>query len=170
VRVGDYVRLETGDEGHIRDITWRNSVLENPQKNFVVVPNGKLANLLVTNFSLPQKYTVASLTIGVSHDANLDKVESVTMDVCHDVLKEHYKDNDFDIFLRFFAFAESSINFRVSLKVKEITDQYVLIHEIIKSLQKKYREEGIVMPYPIMNVNLSTDKGLSEKQVIETDL
>jgi small-conductance mechanosensitive channel len=46
----------------------------------------------------------------------------------------------------------SSVDFDVYLHVKEFIDQYSVRHEFIKKLHKRYREEGIEIPFPVRTV------------------
>jgi len=55
VRPGDYVKLDTGEEGYLTDITWRNSTIRALPNNRIIVPNSKLASAIITNFFLPEK-------------------------------------------------------------------------------------------------------------------
>ncbi len=48
VRVGDFVKLETGQEGTVADIGWRTTRIRMPPNNTVIVPNGKLAQSVLT--------------------------------------------------------------------------------------------------------------------------
>jgi small-conductance mechanosensitive channel len=54
VRPGDYVKLESGEEGYVTDITWRNTAIRALPNNMVIVPNSKLASTLVTNYYQPE--------------------------------------------------------------------------------------------------------------------
>ena len=56
--------------------------------------------------------------------------------------------------VRFHTFADSSINFNVILHSSEFANQFLLKHEFIKALTKRYRQEGIVIPYPTQEVYL----------------
>ena len=47
------------------------------------------------------------------------------------------------------------------LRAKEFVDQYLIKHEFIKRLHKRYMAEGIVIPYPIRAVNYEQEKVLS---------
>lgn len=49
IRVGDFIRLETGQEGYVDDITWRTTRVRMLPNNIVVIPNSKLAQSVVTN-------------------------------------------------------------------------------------------------------------------------
>ncbi len=56
---------------------------------------------------------------------------------------------DFDPFIRYHTFGESSVDFTVILRAREYVDQYLVKHEFIKRLHHRYRREGIVIPFPI---------------------
>ncbi|MEW6676270.1 MAG: mechanosensitive ion channel domain-containing protein [Nitrospirota bacterium] len=55
IRVGDFVKLETGQEGYVEDITWRTTRIRMLPNNMVVIPNSKLSQSIVTNYYLPEK-------------------------------------------------------------------------------------------------------------------
>src|SRR5438132_8391160 len=42
VRVGDYIRLDSGDEGYVTDVTWRSTALRSLQNNVIIIPNAKI--------------------------------------------------------------------------------------------------------------------------------
>lgn len=53
IRVGDFVKLESGVEGFVDDIGWRSTRIRLPHDAMVVVPNAKLAQSAVTRLSPP---------------------------------------------------------------------------------------------------------------------
>ena len=62
--------------------------------------------------------------------------------------------SDFEPFIRYHTFGDFSINFTVILKVQSYTDRYPVIHEFVKRLHKRYKEEGIEIPFPIRTIYL----------------
>lgn len=70
---------------------------------------------------------------------------------------------EFEPSISYNAFGDSSIKFTVNLQVKEYANQYLIIHEFIKRLHKRYQLEGIEMPLPTGPV-LTKDR-TSEKNV-----
>ena len=55
IRVGDYVRLDSGQEGYVADIGWSSTRIRMLPNNLVLVPNGKLSQAIVTNYYLPDR-------------------------------------------------------------------------------------------------------------------
>jgi len=155
VRPGDYVRLETGEEGYVTDITWRNTTIRTLPNTVVVVPNAKLASAIVTNFHLPEKEVAVIVPVGVSYESDLEKVEEVTVEVAREVLREVPGSvREFDPFVRSQAFGDSSITFTVVMRAQEAAFQPLLRHEFIKRLHRRYAKEGIEIPFPIRTIHL----------------
>jgi small-conductance mechanosensitive channel len=153
IRDGDYIKLDSGQEGYVIDIGWRSSRIRELSNNIIVVPNSKLANTIVTNYHLPEPELSVLVQVGVSYDSDLEKVEKVTVDVARKVLKKVSGGVEkFEPFIRYNAFSDFSINFTVILRGKEYVDKYLLTHEFIKELHKRYRKEGIEIPFPVRTV------------------
>lgn len=47
VRPGDYVKLDSGQEGYVTDISWRSTALRALPNNLIIVPNAKLAQAIL---------------------------------------------------------------------------------------------------------------------------
>ena len=155
IKVGDYIRLEGGEEGFVEDITWRNTVIRQPSDNLIIVPNSKLSSSIVINFHKPDSELAVIVPVGVSYDSDLEKVERITIEVAKEVQREvEGAVPDFEPFIRYTAFGDFSINFNVILRAKDVPSQHVLRHEFIKRLKRRYEEEGIKIPFPIREVYL----------------
>ena len=157
VRPGDYVKLSSGEEGYVRDITWRITTIESLTKITSVVPNGKLASAILFNYHRPDTEIAILVPLGVAFDSDLDFVERVTIEVATDVMQTVQggvpaweplvRYNNFDS-------REAAITFNAVLRVAEFADQFLVRHEFVKRLQKRYQAEGIRIPYPVQTVRL----------------
>jgi small-conductance mechanosensitive channel len=153
LKPGHYLRLTSGEEGHITDITWRYTTIISLQNNTIIVPNSKLASAIVTDFSIPGEVISTSIEVGVSYNSDLEKVEKVTTEVAIEVLKETGVGvPEFEPSVTYKKFGDSSINMDVNFHVKKFVDQYTVKHAFIKRLHKRYREEGIEIPFPVRTV------------------
>jgi small-conductance mechanosensitive channel len=155
VRVGDYIALDTGQEGYITDIGWRATKIRMLSNSIIIVPNSKLASAIVVNHYMPEKEGAVLVQVGIDYGSDLGKVERVTKEVGKEVMKTVQGGiPDFEPFIRYHTFGDSSINFTVILRGKEFTDKFLITHEFIKRLKKRYDDEGIVIPFPIRTVHL----------------
>lgn len=161
VQLGDYIKLESGEEGYVTKIGWRSTRIRMLPNNMVVIPNSKLAETQITNFYLPEQEMAALVQVGVSYESDLEKVEKVTIDVAKEVLSKISGGvAGFEPFIRYHTFSDFSINFTVILRVKEYVDKYLVTHEFIKHLHRRYTKEGIVIPFPIRTVHFDKADGL----------
>jgi len=155
IKTGDFIKLETGEEGYVVDITWRNTTIKTLPNNLVVIPNAKLASAIVSNYYMPDKEIAVLVPVGVSYSSDLKRVEKVTIEVARDVMKSVSGGvPDFEPFIRYHTFGDSSINFTVIMRAKEFTDQFLIKHEFIKRLHERYAAENINIPFPIRTVYL----------------
>lgn len=154
IRPNDYIKLDSGEEGYVTDINWRSTTIRALPNNLIIVPNAKLAQAIVTNYHLPEKRMSLLIPIGVSYDSDPAEIERI--------LIEEAKKGAQDIpgllaepapFVRFIpGFGDSSLNFTLICQVAEFVDQYLAQHELRKRIFKRFREEGIEIPFPIRTV------------------
>ncbi len=156
IKVGDYIRLDSSEEGYVTDINWRNTTIRQLPNNLIVVPNRKLAEVVATNYNLPEHEMSVLVQVGVSYKSDLAQVERVTIEVATEVMKnveggvpEHQP------FIRYHTFGDSSINFSVILRAREFVDQYLIKHEFIKRLHARYKKERIEIPLPQLVVTMN---------------
>ena len=116
-------------------------------------PRAALAASIVTNFHQPEHESSVVVQVGVAYDSDLDLLERVTCEVGKEVMRlvdgaapAH------EPTVRFHTFADSSIDFSVGLRASEATAQYLIVHEFTKRLHRRYRQEGIDMPFPVRTV------------------
>jgi small-conductance mechanosensitive channel len=158
IRVGDYVRLESGEEGFVTDIQWRYTRLRLLANNVVIVPNSKLAQSIITNYDRPQSELAVPVEVGVHYDSDLDQVERVTIEVAREVMRNVAGGvAEFEPFIRYHTFGESSIDFTAVLRGRGFTDQFLVKHEFVKRLRARYAAEGIVIPFPIRTLELPSE-------------
>lgn len=154
VRLGDYIKLNSGEEGYVTDISWRSTTLRMRSNNFIIVPNSKLAQAIVTNYNLPEKRMTVTVQVGVSYDADPDHVESVLIDVAKKAASEVAGlSSDHEPTVRLSpGFGASTLDFQLYVNIVEFEQQFVVQHELRKRILKRFREEKIDMPFPTQTV------------------
>ena len=153
VRVGDYVKLDSGEEGYVVDFSWRSTRLRMLANNLVLVPNSKLAQAIVVNHHLPSQELAVLVEVGVDYSSDLKHVERVVTEVGRSVMVEVTGGvTEFEPFIRCHTFGDSSINFTVILRAREYVDQYLIKHEFITRLHARFNQEGIEIPFPIRTI------------------
>jgi len=156
---GDFVKLSSGEDGFIEDMNWRSTTIRGESDHIVIVPNSRLADMIVINYYLPHRELSFNVELSVGFDNDLDHVERVTKEVIWETLQEvEGAVKDFEPVIRIYAFGESRINLRAILRVTEYAYQFAVKHEFIKRIQKRYQQEGISIPFPVHTVVMKNNE------------
>jgi small-conductance mechanosensitive channel len=156
VRIGDFVKLETGQEGYVTDIGWRTTRIRMLPNNMVVVPNAKLTQSILTNFYLPEQRMALLIPVSVSYDSDPEQVEAILVEEAAKAVGEvPGLLAEPAPFVRFIpGFGDSSLDFTLICQVREFVDQYLAQHELRKRIFRRFRGEGIEIPFPQRVVHL----------------
>jgi small-conductance mechanosensitive channel len=159
LKPGDYIQLDSGQEGFVEDIAWRNTTIRALGNHIIIVPNSVMSGSIVKNFILPDSQNSILVPVGVSYASDLKRVEKITIEVATEIQKTiEGAVVDHIPLIRFNEFADSSINFNVILRSGDFTSQFVIKHEFIKALHERYNQEGIEIPFPIRTVYLKKEE------------
>lgn len=158
IRVGDYIELDSGEQGFVEKIGWRSTWIRMLPNNIIIMPNSSLSKTKIINYYYPEKELSVPVEVGVHYSSDLEHVERVTLEVAREVLVRHkWGVDDYATFVVFHTFDESSINFTVMLRAKEYFNRFFIKSDFIKALHKRYAEEGIVIPFPIRAINTTQE-------------
>jgi len=154
IAVGQFIKLDSGEEGYVEKIGWRSTWVRMLPNNVFVIPNKVLVSSRSLNYQYPETEISILLQVGVHYDSDLEHVEKVTIETAKEILKSVEGGvPGFKPFIRYHTFNDFSIDFTVILRATEFVDGYRVKHEFIKRLHKRYKEEGIVIPYPIRTLD-----------------
>ncbi len=161
LKVGDYVKLDSGEEGYVVDIGWRTTRIRKLQNNIVVIPNSKLAQSVITNFNMPEKRMSLLIPIGVSYNEDPEKIEQIlieeTLKAAREVPGLLAEPKPFVRFIP--GFGDFSLDFTLICQVEEFVDQYLVQHELRKRIFKRFKEEGVEIPFPVRTIYLRKEQG-----------
>jgi small-conductance mechanosensitive channel len=159
VRLGDYIKLESGEEGFVMERGWRSTRIKALSNNTIVVPNAKLASTIVTNFSLPDPHMSLLIPISVNLTSDPQQVENILVDEANRALEAvPGLLSDSAPFVRFIpGFGQFSLDFTLICRVGNYVDQYLVQHELRKRIYKRFHDEGIEFPVPRRDVHVSSN-------------
>lgn len=159
IRLGDYIKLNTSEEGYVTDIGWRNTTIRALGYNIIIIPNSKLAQAIVTNYYLPEKRVSADLKVNVGYEQDPEEIERILLEVAQQsigevpgLLAEPAPGVTFDP-----GFGEFALGFTVGFNVAEFANQSGVRHQLRKRIFRRFKEEGIHVPFPTRTVYLHGD-------------
>ena len=155
---GDFIELESGISGFVIDVGWRSTKLRSFMNNFVVIPNAKLVDSIITNLNRPQPPVNVIVYCGVSYDTDLDMVERIATEASAQVIQEsEHSVKSVEPFFGFDSFGDSNVVFWVFVQATDRVGSFVLQGEIVKGLHARFRREDIVINYPVRKLVYSPD-------------
>lgn len=150
VRIGDYIKLNTGEEGYVSDINWRCTTMRAQSNNLIVIPNNKLGQAIFTNYFLPERRLGQTITISVEQEADIDRVEAVlaeeTIAATSSIPALLAEPAPYVLFTS--GPADAGLVFEIRFNVSEFGDQLHVRSDLRKRLWKRLRAEGIAIQAP----------------------
>ena len=153
-KVGDYVIIEEKYRGEVIQIGMRSTKIRTRDNVLLTVPNSVMTtNAVINETGFDPKLRIR-IPLGVSYNEDLDKVEKVLVDE----LKKHPRVLASPApRVRFRAFGDSAVELEVLGVIKTPPERGVTIHELIKKIHKRFKKEGIKIPYPQREVYLHNE-------------
>lgn len=160
IRSGDYVRLESGQEGYVQDITWAQTTLREMANSLVIVPNVKLATAITVNYHFPEPQQGLTVKVSVARGSDLALVERVALEVARAVQRDvEGAVHDYAPAILFQGYGDSSVDLLAVLRSVRYDTRGALIHEFIRRIDARFKAEGIEVPFPTRTVLLEDKRG-----------
>jgi small conductance mechanosensitive channel len=150
--IGDFVKAG-GVMGAVEKITIFNTVLNTPDNQRVVVPNGNITSDVITNVTANTTRRV-DITIGISYDDNIGKAKEVLVEL---VKGDERILADPAPTVAVSELADSSVNFVVRPWVKT-GDYWGVYFDLIEKIKVTFDEVGISIPYPQQDVHFFSEQ------------
>lgn len=161
-KLGDFIVLDSGERGEVTHIGIRSTRLMTRDDVEITVPNSIMGNAKITNEAGgPNERYRIRIKIGVAYGSDVDKVHKVLMEVA-DQQPEVCRTPEPRV--RFRAFGDSSLDHELLCWIEKPVLRGKVIHLLNTNVYKKFKEEGIEIPFPQRDVYVKSLPGsLTEK-------
>jgi small-conductance mechanosensitive channel len=154
---GDYIKLDSGQEGYVIRIGWRSTTMRTQSNNIVFVPNSTMAKAVIINYSLPELRVSVSIPVHVSYASDPSRVEKVLLDVTREAAQQGLAglllNPPPSVFLNP-GFGDSSLDFSLNLNVRRFEEQVPVQSELRKRILARFAKEGITIAFPTRTIGL----------------
>jgi potassium-dependent mechanosensitive channel len=152
VRVGDTVEIE-GEWGTIKKIGLRSTVVITFTQSELIVPNADLVSQKVTNWTLTNPVTRVPVNVGVAYGSDVQKVLQILTEAgaAHPSVSKAPAPAAL-----FMGFGDSSLDFELRIWVDDISSRLVARSAVLAEIDRRFREEGIEIPFPQRDLNIRT--------------
>jgi small conductance mechanosensitive channel len=162
-RVGDKLKIFE-EFGEVEDITLRHTIVKTWDNKRLVIPNSKMDEIEIVNFSLKGDKVLWTLDIGISYDSDIDKAKKIMLDMA----KKHPENFEFEEkvegkpekmqpFVRVVKTGDFAVTLRVYYWCKDAWKAWKMSHELIESIKKEFDKKEIEIPFPYRTVVYKKD-------------
>jgi len=147
-KVNDLIEAQ-GYKGHVREISVLVTILQTPQNEAIIIPNGPLINGNIVNYT-SRGYIRADVAFGVSYDSDIQK----TKEVIQKVLENHSKiRKDPAPSVKVLAMNASSVDF-LALPYCHPDDYWDVFFDLNEQIKITLDENNIEIPFPQQVIHL----------------
>jgi len=150
VKVGDMVVIDN-EWGTVRKIGLRSTVVTNLDESEVIVPNSLLVSQKLTNWSLTSPLCRLTIPVGVAYGSDVPLVLKILTETGeqHSAVLEDPGPSPL-----FRGFGDSSLDFELRIWISDVRDRFRVRSEICQYIDRRFREEGIIIPFPQRDLHL----------------
>ncbi len=158
VKVGDWIVVNSG-EGVVKRISVRATEIETWDRSSIIVPNSELISSSVMNWTLKDRWTRVTVSVGVSYDADPAAVVAILEQVVADnpkVMKNP------EPFIYFGGFGDSSLDFEMRVFLRETAQRLPVQNELRIATFSALKKAGIEIPFPQRDIHIKTDQAAAK--------
>ncbi|HSH00198.1 MAG TPA: mechanosensitive ion channel domain-containing protein [candidate division Zixibacteria bacterium] len=150
-RKGDRVVLGDGSKCDVYEIGMRSTKFLTFENTLIIVPNAELIKMTINNLTYPEPRIRVKVDVGVAYGTDVDKVKRILLQIAadHPLVLEDPAPAAW-----FIEMADSSLNFSLVCRVKEVADQWQTSIDMREAIYKRFGAEGIEIPFPQRVVHL----------------
>lgn len=153
VRVGDRLRLKDGIEGRVQNISIRSTIIVTNENMAVIVPNSKLVQNELINYSYPSQNVRLNVPVGVAYGSDLEKVSQALVEAARSVDEVLATPEPR---VHFSGFGDSSLNLEIRVWINEPHKHPQIRSKVNFAIDRVFRERNIEIPFPQRDVRLRT--------------
>lgn len=143
VQPGERVRLSTGEEGIVHDVTWRNTMIVSGSEDLIIIPNSLLGRGLVTNFSRPASQHVVSVPFTLAYGTDLARATLIAAEAADAALVGEDCATGERPVVRTKAFGDAGIECSASMRVTDHAARVRVVDATLRELYARFSEAGI---------------------------
>ncbi|HEV7842369.1 MAG TPA: mechanosensitive ion channel domain-containing protein, partial [Pyrinomonadaceae bacterium] len=149
VRVGDFITVSGPDskltEGRVQSINLRTTIVMTNDHIAAIVPNSKLVNQNLINWSYGERRSRISIPIGVSYDSDVDRVTQTLLRAAEGV---NFVLTEPKPSVQFLSFGDWSLNFRLLVWTDRPRRHPQIKSDINYRIRRLFNEASIEIPFP----------------------
>ena len=144
-RVGDRVKIPSGETGDVFEIGLRSTKILDFDNNVVIVPNNELVKTKIINYAYPHTEIRVTVEVTVAYGSDINTVKSILLNIARshpDVLLQPGPE------AYFMKFGDYGLHFTLFCRVANFKSQFPAAESIRIDIYKELQKAKIEIPYP----------------------
>jgi len=148
-KVGDKIKLESGELGVVQDIGLRSTKLKTYDNEMIYIPNGYMANAKIKNYTVPDLTLRVNVEFGVEYGSDPEEVRKVILEAIkgiENVLEAPAPG------VSFLNMSDFSLDFVARTWVENYRDAYSTKLLMTDVIYNSLNKAGIGIPFPTQTI------------------
>lgn len=149
-RIGDRIRLPSGEIGDVFEIGMRSTKFLDFDNNLIIVPNAEIVKTIIQNLTYPNTVSRIVVDVGVAYDTNLEKAKGILLELAknHSLVTLEFEPQVFVV-----NFSASSIDLRLIARTLDYRNVYQIQSDLRESIKSDFKKNGIEISFPQMVIH-----------------
>jgi MscS family membrane protein len=154
-RVGDHIKLPSGEEGKVYQIGLRATRILNADNNLAIIPNGDIVKSRIVNVFLPDSATRLVIEVPVSYSTDMERVRRCVVRLLEQQPDIH-RDPPPEVVP--VGFGDSGFIVRISARV-EFSRRWAVETSLREQIMRTFKKDGIVISVPQRVIHIVNPDG-----------
>lgn len=149
--VGDRIKLvSSGVVGYVESISLRHTIIKTLTNTRITVPNSIMNKEIIENSNLIDNIASYYVDVSISYESDVDRARAIMAEIVgsHPLyvdVRKNLSEEKVPVLMR--AFESSGIALRARVWTKTVDDNFKACSDIRIEILKRFRKEGIEIPY-----------------------
>lgn len=144
-RVGDRVKIPTGETGDVFEIGLRSTKILDFDNNVLIVPNNELVKTKIVNYGYPDTEIRVTVEVTVAYGTDVSRMKRIMLEIAgaHPEVLKHPAPEAYLLKL-----ADFGLQFALYCRVAEFKQQFTTAETIRVALYEELARQKIEIPFP----------------------
>ncbi|MCA9262965.1 MAG: mechanosensitive ion channel [Planctomycetales bacterium] len=167
IRVGDLIEVD-GLFATVERVGARSTRLRTGANMEIIVPNSRLLETNVVNWTLSDSRIRCDVQVGVAYGSDLQRVKELLLKAAKTQPQVMFEPSPF---VWFTDFADSSLNFRLCfwIHMNSLSQRLDIETAVRFSIDRLFRESGVQIPFPQRDLNIGGSRPLTVRVVSDDE-
>ena len=171
LKVGDFIELESGIMGEVKEINIRSTLITTNDNIDIVVPNSVFVNGHVMNWTMRDAYRRIHVPFGVAYGSDKDLVRKAALEAAGMVSHTLISDEQRKPQVWLIGFGDSSLDFEliVWLASDAVKRPGAVQADYLWAIETALRKYGIEIPFPQRDLHLRSWSPDAKARLVNSD-